>query len=186
MESGSPIALAGEQDDPRRPVGRQRVGPAGLLACLADRVGAGELEGQQRHDPFARDPLALVGGIRAQEDQGTATGPLVRRCGDVHPERDVRRPREVAGHRGGGIGPVRRHVEGEAIAVRSFDGDATTQCRADGGCEGIQAVSAQGQPSELALEVFGLPVQDGPLVDQEPDHAPFERHRVRAVDPSGP
>ena len=62
MASRAPPALSGEQDDPWRTFRGQRVGPAGLLARLADGIGAGQLERQQRHDPFARDALAFVGG----------------------------------------------------------------------------------------------------------------------------
>ena len=154
----------------------QRVGSTGLLACLADGIRSGELEGQQRHDPFARDPLALVGGIRARAGRGH------RRRSPRRPEpgSPSAAPRSTAGP-GSGSRPPRRRAgrPGTWRASRSpcgpFDGDPTTQRGADGRREGIQSVAAQRQSREVALEVLGLAVELRPLVDEEPDDAPLER-----------
>ena len=88
MSSG-PVGggLAGEDDDPRRALGRQRIAPARLLAGLPDGGVAGELEGEERRDPVGRDPLQLVRRVVAEQHEPPARTGLVGGCRDRDPER---------------------------------------------------------------------------------------------------
>ena len=173
--------LAREQHHPRRTIGRQRIGTAGLLARLANGVGPGQLQRQERHDALTGDPLTLVRRIRSEQDERAAATLLIGRGRDVHPQGDVGRPGEIARHGRGGIRSIGRDVQSQPVAMGPLDGDAATECRTDRRRQRIEPVAAQGEAGEVALQVLRLSVELRPLVDQEPDHAPFQGDRIDAI-----
>ena len=70
---------AGRPPAAGRPAGSPR-GPGGRHRARASSSA------RRRHDPFAGDPLALVGRIRPEQDEGAAAGRLVGRRRDLHPQ----------------------------------------------------------------------------------------------------
>ncbi len=99
---GSPgLRLSGEEHDPRRTVGRQRVAPAGLLAGPPDGIVAGQLESEERRDPGRGDPLQLVRPGRRREGRAARLVLTPRREPGCRPGAGRRRA-------GRGSGPPRR------------------------------------------------------------------------------
>ena len=187
MSSGpSAGSLAREHDDPRWAVGRQRLAAPGLVAGLANGRIARQLQGEQRHDAVRSDPLQLVGRLVPEQHEATARTGLAGRGRDLDAQRGpTRRPCQVAGDRGGRGRDVGRRMDGDRVAAPSLDDDRAPQERADRRGLHVEAPAQQREPRELRLEVGGAPVQLRAAIDEEPDHAPFQGHRIHPAQLQG-
>ena len=178
--------LAREHDHPGRAVGRQRLAAPGLVAGLANGRVARQLQGEQGHDPVRGDPFQLVGRLVPEQHEATARTGLAGRGRDLDAQRrTARRACQVAGDRGGRGRDVGRSVDGDRVAAPSLDDDRAPQERADRRGLHVQAPAQQGEPRELRLEVGGAAVQLRAAIDEEPDDAPLQGHRIHPAQLEG-
>ena len=169
MSSG-PIGcrLAGEDDDPRRTVGGERVAATRLLAGLADGRVAGELQGEQRRDAIGGDPLELVRGVVAEQHEPAAAAGLVGRRRDRDPQRGRGGAGQVAAHRGPGAGQLTGRVDRDRVAATALDDHRPAEERPDRRGQHIEAPAEQCEPRQLPLEVGRPAVQPGSPLTRKP------------------
>ena len=143
--------LAGDDDDPRRAVGRKRL-LAGDLDRPPERLVAGELESDESGDPRRRDPLQLARRRLPEERKGAArpTGVAGDRQGD--PGRSRAPPEVVCGDRGRAPRHVRRNVDGEGRAAAALDRNRTPEERRDRGRQALRSPTAEGDLLEPLQE----------------------------------
>ena len=185
---------SGQQDDPRRAVGRQGLAAARRVMRAPDGLVAGELQGEERRDPRgarrarARSPVGRRGAARRPTSAGPAGA--ARHSGRL---RRRRRKRRLAGPRPTAAGEIRGNGRGGSRSVARAHGlpassprrPSRTTARPSGLADRRRParqgpLPCKGELLEARLEVGRLAVELGAPVDEEPDRTALELRRVDA------
>src|SRR6185369_17920000 len=122
--------LAGDDDDPRWTVRRERLAPRDLDGPPEGLV-AGELQGDEARDPCRRDPLELRRRLLTQQRERPAARPGIARNRQGDPRRGRAPATVIGGHGRSGPWHVRRDMDRERRSAATLDRDRAAEKRRD-------------------------------------------------------